>query len=170
MKNKFEFTMLAAGVISLATGCTFTRETTTINTPALYNVSKDVSGALQTNLVAPASVATTVRKERLQLPNGYALLLEDDMFGMKLEMTSLSSTLPNLIMGQHHGSARWIPTSTNQLYAASMAVDGSIDNKAVPFWMSSKGTFTAGPVSATQTTDTNGVSSSVSAIVPGTPK
>jgi len=91
-------TLLAVGLLSavlLQTGCALTRETTTINTPAVYNVSKDASGVLQTNLVSAASTTSTVKKERLYLPEGYALMMEDDMFGMKIEMTSASSTLPN---------------------------------------------------------------------------
>ncbi|MDR3459568.1 MAG: hypothetical protein P4N60_19230 [Verrucomicrobiae bacterium] len=171
MKNKRSLIAVAAtlAVMLMTSACTMESNHTTINTPALYSVSKDAAGALQTNLVSPASIKETIKKERLWLPEGYALLAEDDTWGFKGEMTSASSSLPNVMAGIHHGSFRWLPTSTNQLYAASMTASGSIDNKAVPFWMSAKGQFTAGPAHVSNASDTNGVTADAGMIVPGTP-
>ena len=64
---------------------------------------------------------------------------------------------------------RWLPTSTNELHAASMTASGSINNKAVPFWMAANGQFTAGPSQVSNVTDTNGPNANAGAIVPGTP-
>jgi hypothetical protein len=173
MKNMLQIIALAGIVAagSLLAGCELTKSQTTINTPAVYNVTKDATGAVQTNLVSPASVTSEVKKERLWLPDGYALMLEQDLVGIDVECSSPSSAtaLPNVKFGQVHGSQRWLPTSTNQIYAPSLSVSGSADNKAVPFWVSNKGAFTSGNARTTQETDTNGVSSENSAIVPGTP-
>lgn len=146
----------------LFTGCTLERRVTTINTPAVYD--------LHSNLVTAATSKTVTEKERLWLPEGYVLMTEDDMFGIKVEMTSQSSALPNIIAGEHHGSLTWVPTSTNQMYAASISKQGSIDNKAVPFWMSSKAGITFGNAFITQNADTNATpQSTAGASVPGTP-
>jgi hypothetical protein len=164
------YAVLGIGVLAFGlTGCSITTQHTTINTPAVYNVAKDATGAWSTNLVSAASVTTSDKKERLWLPEGYALLVEDDMWGIDLEMTSPSSQLPNIKSGIHHGSMRWLPTSTNQLYAASMSASGTIDNKAVPFLMAAQGQFTAGNAHVANATSTNGISADAGAIVPGTP-
>ncbi len=147
--------VLAAALAVFGAGC-ITRSTTTINTPAVYNVSTNAAGLLASNLVSAASVVTKVEKERMFLPTGYAVFTESDIYGFDAEMTSLSSTLPNVKLGIAHNSIRWIPTSTNQLYAASMSESGNVNNKAVPFYMAMSGQFTAGPTFVSQGTDTNG--------------
>lgn len=156
-------TILVLATASLMlTGCTLERRVTTINTPAVYD--------LHSNLVTAATSKTVTERERLWLPEGYVLMTEDDMFGIKVEMTSQSSALPNIIAGEHHGSLTWVPTSTNQMYAASISKQGSIDNKAVPFWMSSKAGITFGNAFITQNADTNAIpQSTAGASIPGTP-
>ena len=165
--------LIGAAVLALAavcfSGCALTRSQTTINTPAVYNITPGTNGVPQTNLVSAASVKTEIRKERLWLPDGYAFMQEDDLFGIDITMTSASSSLPNIKMGSHHGSQRWFPTATNKLYAASVSASGSVDNKAVPFWISEKGQFTAGDAHVSNVTDTNGTSADAGMIVPGTP-
>jgi len=173
MKKMFSSIGVAAIVLATAifiTGCmTFKKEQTTVNNPAVYNIVPGTNGVAQTKQVSPASVVTSTKMERTWLPENYAFMQEDDMFGIDITMTSASSSLPNIKAGTHHGSMRWLPTSTNKLYAASMSASGSVDNKAVPFWVSEKGQFTAGDAHVSNVTDTNGTSADAGMIVPGTP-
>ena len=152
---------------TLLTGCmTFTSEK--IYTPAVYQVSTNAAGILATNLISPAKLTT--KKQRTLIPDGYALFIESDMYGGDFEFASASSQYPNIKFGINHSSERWVPTATNKLYAATMAVTGSIDNKAVPFWMSAKGAFTTGDSYVQDGNDTNGNPHvMIQTIVPGTP-
>jgi len=170
MKMKIMLAAVAALAVSLMTGCVYTRSTTQINTPAVYSIGTGTNGITTTNLVEPAKVTTVTKKERIWLPEGYAFFQESDTYGINITMTSASSSLPNIKAGVNHESLRWVPTGTNQIYAPPLTASGSVDNKAVPFWMSSKGQFTSGQTAVTQATDTNGVTgASATAIVPGTP-
>jgi hypothetical protein len=161
--------ILSASVMLALTGCTFTREQTTINTPAVFDVSTNAVGLLATNLVSPASVKQVTVKERLLLPEGYMLSQENDVFGIDVSLTSASSTLPNVRLGNFHNSLRLVPTSTNQIYAPKFTVSGSVDSKAAPFWNKMSGAFTSGDTAVGQLQDTNGPQNSATAIDPGVP-
>lgn len=150
----------------LLTGCFQVRRTQII-TPAVFQVGTNTVGTLVTNCVTPEQIQTVTEKERLFVPKGYALFTEEDVYGVSVTLSGYSSTLPNVKAGFDHASLRLIPTSTNQLYAASMSESGGMQNKAVPFWFGLNGQFTTGPQFVNQGADTNGNATIMStAIVP----
>lgn len=151
---------LLVPALLLSAGCTMTREKTTINTPAVYNVTKDASGALQTNLVSAASVTTQIHKERMWLPDGYNLTLEQDVFGINVTPLDPSSTSAKVQAGVVSTRARWTPTATNNLFSPPITDQVDVDNKAIPFWLRASGQFTSGQVSSSQS-DTNATSEAI---------
>jgi hypothetical protein len=151
-------------LLFLLPACAFQRGTTTIQTPAVYNVSPDAAGHLQTNLVSAASITTRVEKERLWLPPGYAVLHNTVMYGIDVAATDATTQTPKIKLGFADDSWRWIPTASNALYAAPITSSGTIHQSGIPFAVSGTAAFTAGSVSVMQ-----GTNSTATAIVPGTP-
>jgi len=148
------------GAVLFGTGCTITRDRTTINTPAVYNVTCDANGRLQTNLVSAASVSTQVHKDRLWLPEGYNFTVEQDVFGINVTPFDPTSTSAKVQAGVISTRARWTPTSTNNLFAPPITDQVDVDNKAIPFWLRASGQFTSGQVSSSQS-DTNATSQAI---------
>ena len=144
-------------------GCAFKKATVTINTPAVYNVAPGANGALQTNLVSAASVTTKVEKERIWMPEGYAVLHNTVMYGVQVSMTDATTQTPKVQAGFVDDSWRWIPTGTNPMYAAPISSSGTLKNTGVPFAIGGTAAFTAGNMRVVQDTNT------ATAIVPGVP-
>ena len=161
---KSGFVATAVVVLLACTGC-FTVSKTTIVTPAVFNVSKDASGALATNQVA-ASSTTTTHKARTFLPDGYALMGEEDVYGFSATLSSYSSTFPNVKLGLSHSTFRLIPTSTNAIYAPNISEAGQMNNKAVPFFFGLNGQFASGSAFVSQATGTNGPAIISTTVIP----
>ena len=162
----FWLASLALGCAAMClVGCNLTTERTTINTPAVYAVSADAAGALHTNQVSAASVTENVKKERLWLPSGYAVHHDTSGYGVRVSMTDSTTQTPKVEAGVFNDAWWWVPTATNGLFAPPITAAGGVQNKGVPFWLSTKMQFTSGASQASQA-DTNSVSG---AIVPGTP-
>lgn len=168
MKKLLTF-VTVLGLAVIITGCTYTRSTTTIQTPAVYQVSTNSAGVVSTNLVAPATTQTVTKKDRIFLPEGYILSQESDVYGIDVAANSSSTGTPEVKAGISHLSQRWVPTSTNDLHAPTVALAGSVNNKAIPFWMSANATFNTGAAQSSQGSDTNGPTTVSGAIAPGTP-
>ena len=158
--------LLCAALLPLLAlpACAFKKSTVTINTPAVYNVSADAAGKLQTNLVKAASVETRVEKERIWLPEGYAVLHNTVLYGIDVSTTDATTQTPKIRLGFADDSWRWIPTANSALFAPPITSSGTIHQSGVPFAVGGTAAFTAGPVAVTQSTN-----STATAIVPGTP-
>lgn len=152
---------------ALATGCAFKASTVTINTPAVYNVAPDAAGVLRTNLVSAGAVETRVTKERLWLPQDYAVVHNTVVYGVDIVAADPSTTTPRVRLGFGEDSWRWIPTSTNVLHAAPITSSGSIRQTGVPFAVSGLQTFTAGDVQVVH--DMTNQTQRASSIIPGVP-
>lgn len=156
---------MTGAMLAFTSGCALTREQTTINTPAVYSIGKDAGGNPQTNLVSAASVSKSVKKERLWLPDGYAMDFVQSGYGVHFAAVDKQTGNPGDIKaGTWYSSQRWTPTSTNVLYAPAMSSSGKIGNK-MPFTLTGSANFTSGPAQV-QSSDTN---TEAGAIVPGTP-
>lgn len=149
------------------TGCAFKRSTVTIQTPAVYAVSADATGALHTNLVSAARLETRVEKERLWLPDGYAVLHNTILYGVDIVAADPSTTTPRVRLGFGEDSWRWVPTSTNVLHAPPVTSSGNVRQTGVPFAVSGVQTFTSGDTQVKH--DLTNQTQSASSIIPGTP-
>ena len=156
---------LADSLVMALAGCSMTRERMTISTPAVYAITTDAGGAVHSNLVSAATVTNRVKKERIWLPEGYALRLEQDVWGINVTPYDPTSQSAKVQAGVIATRATWLPSSTNELHTLPMTAQSKVNNKAVPFFMSAGGQFTSGEVRSEQT-DTN---ATATAIVPGTP-
>jgi len=158
--KKLLSSLFAVSLVVSITGC-YTRETITVNTPAVYALTGS------TNVITPAKTVTTVTKARLFLPDGYALLGEEDVYGFAATLSSYSSTFPNVKLGLNHSTFRLIPTSTNAIYAPNISEAGGLQNKAVPFWFGLNGQFASGNAYVNQGSGTNSAITST-AVIPAT--
>ena len=149
-------TLVALAVVLVFSGCALTVQKTQVVTPPVWSVGKNTNGVVVTNLVSPATVTTTWQRERPLLPPGYAVIIESDVYGIKVSFPTAQNPSPNVSAGIEHSSTTWLPTSTNRLYTLKFAKGGSIQNKAVPFWMGTSAWFITEDEWSFQGVDTNG--------------
>lgn len=148
--------LVVAGLLLIGTGCAMTVQKTVTVVPPVWSVRTATNGTVVTNLVSPGKTITTWNRERPLLPPGYAVIFESDTYGVKVNFPTAQNPSPNVIAGIDHASTTWLPTSTNRLHTLKFGKGGTIQNKAVPFWMSTGGWFVTEDDETFTGVDTNG--------------
>lgn len=143
------------------TGC-MTYEKTVIQTPAVYALDPSTG---KSNLISAATVTKSAKKDRLFLPAGYALSQTHSVWGIQVAATDRQTGTPKVQAGIIQETFHLTPTSSNTLFAPSITDRGEFSNKAMPFWMGGKQSYTSGNSQVTAT-DTNATAGAIS---PGTP-